>query len=123
EEARPRPGDGDLVRPVLGAVALPRPPPRTLVEGLPLGEDRPPLGARPRGNEGDPQRRPGRHPWTAILDADGKVLTTSNDAEGHNVGFPSTQPGIEHFAAMLRKTSTRLTEGEIEKLLKALLGR
>jgi hypothetical protein len=62
-------------------------------------------------------------PWTAILGADGKVLVTSNDPEGNNIGFPSTQPGIEHFAAMLRKTSIRLTEGEIAKLLKALQGR
>jgi protocatechuate 3,4-dioxygenase beta subunit len=59
-------------------------------------------------------------PWTAILDADGKVLATSNDAKGNNVGFPSSGPGIEHFLSMIRKTSTRLTDDEIATIGKAL---
>ncbi len=40
-------------------------------------------------------------PWTAILDADGKVLVTSNDKDGANIGFPSEPAAINHFAAML----------------------
>lgn len=59
-------------------------------------------------------------PWTAILDADGKVLATSNDKEGQNVGFPSEQPGIDHFVAMFRKTAIRLKDDDFTKLREAL---
>ena len=59
-------------------------------------------------------------PWHAILDADGKVLATSNDKSGANVGFPSEGPGIDHFIGMLKATALRLTDHEIASLRKAL---
>ncbi|WP_198000242.1 carboxypeptidase regulatory-like domain-containing protein [Gimesia alba] len=59
-------------------------------------------------------------PWWAILDQDGKVLVTSNDEEGTNIGFPSDQSGREHFRSMLEKTSIRLTPMDINTLVDAL---
>jgi RNA polymerase sigma factor (sigma-70 family) len=59
-------------------------------------------------------------PWVAILDSDGKVLTTSNDKEGQNIGFPTDDPAVAHFAAMLRGTAQRLTEAEFTRLVDAL---
>jgi hypothetical protein len=59
-------------------------------------------------------------PWTAILDADGKVLATCNAKDGHNIGFPSEPDSIVHFAAMLRTTAIRLTPEEIGTLAAAL---
>ncbi len=64
------------------------------------------------------------NPWLAILDADGKVLTTSNDAKGYYIGFPSkSEPdGIEHFLKMLRSTSQQMTEDDFQTLQRALEG-
>ncbi len=59
-------------------------------------------------------------PWTAILDADGKVLATCNAKDGHNIGFPSEADSIAHFATMLRTTAIRLTPREIGELAEAL---
>jgi RNA polymerase sigma factor (sigma-70 family) len=53
EQTRHRPGDGYLVRPVLDAVALPRPAPRRLGKGLPVDQARPALDRR-RGNRQAP---------------------------------------------------------------------
>jgi hypothetical protein len=59
-------------------------------------------------------------PWTAILDAGGKVLITSNDKDGQNVGFPTNAAAIAHFAAMLRTTAQRLTPADMKRLTDAL---
>ena len=60
-------------------------------------------------------------PWTAILDDEGKVLITSNDKEGANIGFPGDDAAsISHFTTMLRSTSQRLTEADIARLIDAL---
>ena len=60
-------------------------------------------------------------PWTAILDESGKVLITSNDKEGANIGFPGDDAAsIDHFTAMLRATAQRLTEADIARLTDAL---
>ncbi len=60
-------------------------------------------------------------PWTAILDESGKVLITSNDKLGANIGFPGDDAAsINHFTAMLRATAQRLTEAEITRLADAL---
>ena len=59
-------------------------------------------------------------PWTAILDADGKVLVTSNAKDGQNIGFPSDAAAVTHFAAMLRGTALRLTDADIKRLTDAL---
>jgi hypothetical protein len=58
-------------------------------------------------------------PWTAILDADGKALTTSDSPIG-NVGFPSSGIGAKHFRKMLDATAKRLTPQEREALVKTL---
>jgi hypothetical protein len=61
-------------------------------------------------------------PWMAILNADGKVLATSNTSEGENIGFPypSEPEGIQHFLTMLKSTAQRLTEGDLALLKQAL---
>lgn len=61
-------------------------------------------------------------PWCAILDADGKILATSNNDkdEGKNIGFPGTPGDCEHFRSMLEKTAIRLNAMEINKLIEAL---
>ncbi|QDV48104.1 carboxypeptidase regulatory-like domain-containing protein [Gimesia fumaroli] len=59
-------------------------------------------------------------PWWAILDQDGKVLVTSNDEEGTNIGFPGEQSGHEHFRSMLEKTAIRLTPMDINTLVESL---
>jgi thiol-disulfide isomerase/thioredoxin len=71
----------------------------------------------------------GKHegvPWYAILDADGKVLITSNapasDARSgsSNIGFPSSPEGVEHFLTMLKQTAPRLTQEQRNALRKGL---
>tara|TARA_R110002111_G_scaffold262851_2_gene341834 strand:- start:32587 stop:35607 length:3021 start_codon:yes stop_codon:yes gene_type:complete len=59
-------------------------------------------------------------PWWAILDQDGKVLVTSNDEEGTNIGFPGEQSDRAHFRTMLEKTAIRLTPMEINTLVESL---
>ena len=66
------------------------------------------------------QKARGGIPWTAILDAEGKVLATSNDKEGQNVGFPSDAAAISHFSSMLSTRALRLAPAEIERLARAL---
>jgi RNA polymerase sigma factor (sigma-70 family) len=71
----------------------------------------------------------GKHngvPWYAILDADGKVLITSNAPEEDprygtsNIGFPSSPESIEHFLTMLKQTAPRLSQEQRNALRKAL---
>ncbi|WP_197993119.1 hypothetical protein [Gimesia aquarii] len=59
-------------------------------------------------------------PWWAILDNSSKVLVTSNDKDGTNIGFPSDQNGRTHFRTMLEKTAIRLTPTDITTLVDAL---
>ncbi|MEX1232820.1 MAG: thioredoxin family protein [Planctomycetaceae bacterium] len=56
-------------------------------------------------------------PWWAILDADGKILVTSNTPEGNNIGFPSAPAEIEHFRTMVEQTAQRMTTEQIKKLV------
>lgn len=58
-------------------------------------------------------------PWFAFLDADGKVLATS-DGPGGNTGFPAQPDELAHFRSMLEKVAKRLTKAEIEALLASL---
>jgi hypothetical protein len=66
-------------------------------------------------------------PWYVILDSDGKPLITSNRAgkkgreSSTNIGFPSAQEGVDHFATMLRQTAPGLSAEKIEELKNALL--
>lgn len=61
-------------------------------------------------------------PWWTILDADGKILVTSNNDQdkGQNIGFPSSSSGRQHFRNMLEKTAIRLNSMEINELVEAL---
>jgi thiol-disulfide isomerase/thioredoxin len=59
-------------------------------------------------------------PWFAFLDADGKLLATSNDEKGENIGFPYEPPEVDHFVKMLQKTRKNLTEDDIAKLAASL---
>ena len=63
----------------------------------------------------------GGYPWLAILDADGKVLATSNKPDdGSNIGFPSEPDAIDHFLHMLKTTAKRMTADDFAKLQNAL---
>ena len=55
-------------------------------------------------------------PWMAILDADGQSLATSNGLKGENIGFPSSPPDIDYFLKMLKDTSQRLSDDDLQKL-------
>lgn len=65
---------------------------------------------------------PGGIPWWTILDANGKVLVTSNNDkdEGKNIGFPVSPSEYEHVRSMLKQTAIRLGEQDINKLVEAL---
>jgi hypothetical protein len=65
------------------------------------------------------EKRGGGIPWCAILDADGKVLATSDRPEGE-YGFPTEPDEIEHFMQMLQSTKQRLTELDLATLRKGL---
>jgi thioredoxin-related protein len=58
-------------------------------------------------------------PWFAFLDAQGKVLATSDGPKG-NIGYPAQPDEIAHFTTMLRKTARRIEPAQIETLQKAL---
>jgi thioredoxin-related protein len=54
-------------------------------------------------------------PWSAILDADGTTLVTSDGPSG-NIGYPYEPAEIEHFVAMLKQTRRTLTDTTIAAL-------
>jgi thiol-disulfide isomerase/thioredoxin len=59
-------------------------------------------------------------PWFAFLDADGKVLATSDAANGETIGFPSKPEEIAHFSEMLGKAAVHLSKDDITKLTASL---
>lgn len=59
-------------------------------------------------------------PWFAFVDADGKVLATS-DGPGGNVGFPAAPEERAHFRTMLEKSAVKITAAEIEALMTTLV--
>ena len=60
-------------------------------------------------------------PWLAILDADGKVLVTSNKPDdGSNIGYPSDDDSVKHFTHMLKTTAQRMTANDLSGLKSAL---
>jgi thiol:disulfide interchange protein len=58
-------------------------------------------------------------PWLAVLDADGKVVETS-DASGENFGYPGAPEEISSFLDMLRKGAKKLTTADFQKIEDAL---
>lgn len=65
-------------------------------------------------------RKKGRGiPWFAILDAEGKVLITSDGPEG-NIGYPLRPAEIAHFIRMIKETSRNITSEQISAIENAL---
>ena len=56
-------------------------------------------------------------PWMAILDGDGQKLVTSDGPKG-NVGCPYEPEEIAWFRTMLERTRTKLTDADLETILK-----
>jgi thiol-disulfide isomerase/thioredoxin len=59
-------------------------------------------------------------PWMAILDADGKVLATSDAPSTGNIGYPGSPEEIRHFMGMLRKTAQHSTPQQLDLIEKKL---
>ena len=59
-------------------------------------------------------------PWFVLLDADGKALAESFDAQGENIGCPWKDEEIAVFVAMLDKARTHLSPADLETLRKSL---
>lgn len=59
-------------------------------------------------------------PWMAVLDPSGEALISSDGPEG-NTGFPVAPAEIEHFVAMLRKTSEKLTAADFRAIEASLM--
>jgi hypothetical protein len=58
-------------------------------------------------------------PWFAFIDGNGQAVITSTGAKG-NVGYPWEPHEIAHFKTMLLKAKKRLTDAEIDYLIKTL---
>jgi len=54
-------------------------------------------------------------PWLAVLDAEGKVVVTSDGPDG-NIGCPVAPGEISHFMEMLRKGAKKLSAGDLQKI-------
>ncbi len=59
-------------------------------------------------------------PWFVILTPDGKPVITSDGPKG-NVGFPATDPEIDHFIAMMKKSTRTMSATEIDTLKATLV--
>ena len=59
-------------------------------------------------------------PWFAFVSAADEVVVNSDDGPKGNVGFPSEDSEIEHFAAMLEQ-SKRFTKDQITMLTESLV--
>jgi thioredoxin-related protein len=58
-------------------------------------------------------------PWFAILDVQGKALTTSDGPHG-NIGYPAKPEEIAHFFSMVKGQARRIDEGQLDQLRKSL---
>jgi thioredoxin-related protein len=58
-------------------------------------------------------------PWSAIVDAKGSVLATSDGAQG-NIGYPAEPAEIAHFVSMLTKTARHNNSDDIARIEAAL---
>lgn len=58
-------------------------------------------------------------PWFAFIDGNGQAVITSTGEKG-NVGYPWEPHEIAHFKVMLQKAKNRLTDAEIDYLIKTL---
>jgi hypothetical protein len=58
-------------------------------------------------------------PWFAVIDAQGKVLATSEGPKG-NIGYPDSDIEVAHFFKVLNATAKGITDGEIATINKVL---
>ncbi|NIP25560.1 MAG: DUF255 domain-containing protein [Phycisphaerae bacterium] len=65
------------------------------------------------------RKQGGGIPWHAILDAEGKVLITSDGPKG-NIGYPVKPAEIAHFIRMIKETSRNITPDQISTIQKTL---
>ena len=65
------------------------------------------------------QANEGGIPWFVFLDGDGKAVVTSDGPKG-NVGFPAAPHEIAHFRTMLERSKRRLSDADIDALVKSL---
>lgn len=66
-------------------------------------------------------RQPGGIPWFVFLDGNGKPIITSDDPDGGNIGFPTSDPEIAYFKRMIQKVAKNITASDIEMLEKSLV--
>jgi len=59
-------------------------------------------------------------PWFCVLDEGGKLLGSSCDAKGQNVGFPYKPQEIAVFKALLQKVAVHLTAEDVAALERSL---
>jgi len=59
------------------------------------------------------------YPWIAVLDTDGRVITTSVRPNGENIGCPVLPNEIDHFVKMLRGTDG-LPESRLAEIRESL---
>src|SRR5262245_26422884 len=64
-------------------------------------------------------KQPQGLPWFAFIDGDGRAVITSTGERG-NVGYPWEPHEIAHFKTMLLKAKKRLSDAEIDYLIKTL---
>lgn len=55
-------------------------------------------------------------PWYCLLDAEGKVLATSFDDKGQNIGCPVKEEEVSRFRSMLTKAAKRLKAEDLERI-------
>ena len=68
-----------------------------------------------RGKEG------GGIPWFMFMDSEGKVLVTSDDEDGNNIGCPYKDEEIAAFAIILKKAAPGISKKELEFLSESLV--
>ncbi len=66
------------------------------------------------------RKQPGGLPWFVFLDADGKVIITSDDPDAGNVGYPRGDREEPHFRRMLGAAAKHITPAEIDALIKSV---
>ena len=60
-------------------------------------------------------------PWFVFLDADGKELADSMNAENQNIGCPNSEEEIDAFLANMKKASATLTADDFKALRESLM--
>jgi hypothetical protein len=64
---------------------------------------------------GAPKGIDGGIPWSAVVNAQGKVLATSEGPEG-NIGYPDSAVEVTHFLSMLKSSAKGISGSEVEAI-------